>query len=112
MVSIVGILSAIAFPQYRRTLVLAEASTSVQESISFAQRCALAHKAGLPVAVVQPFTGFSTNCNGTVTRQISSRRWSDDATGVLCLGVQASVNDRQARLDVTPDGTMSCSFLP
>lgn len=116
VVGIVGIISAVALPQYRRTLALAEASSRVLEAVAFAEQCAVAHKSGLPVVVPvvvgQTPRGAPRTCNGTSTMQISSRRWSGDATGVLCLGTVAGVSHRQARLSVNIRGDILCTFLP
>ncbi len=112
VVGIVGILSAIALPQFRRTLALAEASSRIMETISFAEQCAVAHKSGLPVVVEQPSDGAIRDCNGASDRQIHSRRWSDDATGLLCLGRFVNQTHRQARLRVRQSGDITCSLLP
>lgn len=111
VVSVISILSAIVFPQYRRTLVLAEASTSILETVSFAEQCSVAHKSGLST-VLEPPSGGSLNCDNTSASLISSRPWSGDASGVLCLGQPATVNHRQARITVEADGSMLCEFLP
>jgi type IV pilus assembly protein PilA len=111
VVSIVGILSAIVLPQFRRTFALAEASSRILETVAFAEQCAVAHKSGMPVVVPQPSGGASRNCNGTSTLQINSRRWSGDAPGVLCLGVLTNGRHRQARLWVTISGNITCTFL-
>lgn len=116
MVGIVGILSAVALPQYLRTMAVAEASSSILEALSFAEQCAVAQKTGLPVVVTPP-GGPARNCNGTHGRNIHSRTWSGDATGVRCLGVPASSSHRQAILFVSSGldpviGGISCSFRP
>ncbi|MBW4529323.1 MAG: hypothetical protein KME02_01415 [Aphanothece saxicola GSE-SYN-MK-01-06B] len=111
VLSIVGIISAVALPQYRRAMAVAEASSRVLETISFGERCAVAHKSGLPVMVAQPSGGATQFCNGASTRQIDSRRWSGDATGVLCMGLSAGQSHRQARLRVTVTGAITCTFL-
>jgi type IV pilus assembly protein PilA len=111
VVSVISIVSAIVFPQYRRTLVLAEASTSILETVSFAAQCSVAHKSGLSTVLELP-SGGSLNCNNTSARLISSRPWSGDASGVLCLGQPATVSHRQARIRVEMDGSMICELLP
>lgn len=111
VVGIVGILSAIALPQYLRARAVAEASSSILETVAFAEQCAVAHKSGVAFVVTQPFNGALTNCNGRERRRFNSRRWSGDATGVLCLGLQAGGNHRQVRLRVQLDGTITCTFL-
>lgn len=116
VVGIVGILSAVALPNYLRSRALAEASSSILEAVAFAEQCAVAHKSGLSV-VVDPPGGPARDCNGTSARQIESRRWSGDATGVLCLGVPASSTDRWAVLRVSGNqsaviGTITCTFQP
>lgn len=116
VVGIVGILSAVALPRYLRAMAVAEASGSILEAVSFAEQCAVAHKSGLPV-VVDPPGGPARNCNSTSARQIHSRRWSGDASGVLCLGIPAASNHRQAILRVSGNlspiiGTIECNFQP
>jgi Tfp pilus assembly protein PilE len=46
VVAIVGTLSAVALPQYRRAVAVAEASSSILEAVAFAEQCAVAHKSG------------------------------------------------------------------
>jgi len=111
VVAIVGIISAVALPQYRRTVAMAEASSRVLETIAFGEQCALAHKSGLHAMVAQPSGGATQFCNGASTRQFDSRRWSGDATGVLCMGSPAATSHRQARLLVTVTGGVTCTFL-
>ncbi|WP_315858933.1 MULTISPECIES: prepilin-type N-terminal cleavage/methylation domain-containing protein [unclassified Cyanobium] len=116
VVGIVGILSAVALPRYLRAMAMAEASSSILEAVSFAEQCAVAHKSGLPVLVTPP-GGPARYCDSTSARQIHSRRWSGDASGVVCLGVPASSNHRQAFLRVSGNlspiiGTIECSFQP
>ncbi|MEA5411033.1 prepilin-type N-terminal cleavage/methylation domain-containing protein [Synechococcus sp. BA-120 BA3] len=111
VVAIVGILSAVALPQYRRAMAVAEASTSILEAVAFAEQCAVAHRSGLHVVVAQPGGGPTRNCNGTAIRLLNSRRWTGDAQGTLCFGVPAAVGDRRAILRVSMDGTtITCSF--
>ncbi|KAF0653335.1 prepilin-type N-terminal cleavage/methylation domain-containing protein [Cyanobium sp. Copco_Reservoir_LC18] len=109
--AIVGILSAVALPQYLRARAVAEASSSILETVAFAEQCAVAHKSGLHT-IVDPPGGPARNCNGTSARQINSRSWSGDASGVLCLGQQVQETHRQAILRVAVNGTITCSFLP
>lgn len=111
VVGIVGILSAIVFPQYRRAMATAEASSIVLETIAYSEHCAVAHKSGLAVMVAQPSGGATQFCNGLSTRQFDSRRWSGDATGVRCLGFTAVQSNRQVRLRVTVTGVVTCTFL-
>lgn len=112
---IVGILSSIALPRYLQTQAMAEASSRVLESVAFAEQCAVAHKTGLPVnvpvVVGQAARGAPRSCDGSSARQINSRRWTGDAPGVLCLGVVAGTTHRQARLSVSINGDVSCTFL-
>lgn len=109
--SVVGVISAIALPQYRRAVAVAEASTIILETVAFAEQCAVAHKSGLPVVVAQPGGGPTRNCNGRALRRFNSRRWSGDAGGIRCLGVTAASTDDRVTLQVSPDGAaVTCSF--
>lgn len=108
---VLGILSAIALPQYRRALATSEASIRVLETIAFGEQCAVAQRSGLHTTVAQPSGGASQFCNGAATRQFHSRRWTGDATGVRCMGSPAGQTHRQARLRVTTTGAITCTFL-
>lgn len=112
VVAVLGLLAALALPHYRRAMATAQASSSILETVAFAEQCATAHKSGLHVVVAQPGGGPTRNCNGTAARLINSRSWSGDAAGVLCLGQVAQVNHRQATLRVAVNGTITCAFLP
>lgn len=109
--AVLGIIAAIALPHYRRALATAQASSLVLETIAFGEQCAVAHRSGLHAMIAQPSGGATQFCNGSSTRQFDSRRWSGDATGVLCMGSPATTTHRQARLRVTATGVITCTFL-
>ena len=115
--AIVGILAAVALPQYRRALAVAEASSRILEALAFAEQCAVAQKTGLTVVVDPPGGPAPRTCNGVSALTILSRPWSGDATGVRCMGIAADSSHRQARLRVSGRldavvGTITCTFLP
>jgi type IV pilus assembly protein PilA len=111
VVAIVGIISAVALPQFLSVKVAAEATTSIAEVLSLASQCAVANKSGIPETVSQPFNGGARVCDGQSLRRINSREWSGDASGVKCLDRTAGPTNRRVRVTVRVDGTLTCQFF-
>ncbi len=111
VVGIVGILSAVVFPQYQRAKSTSEATATIAEVIAIAKQCAVGMKGSITMLVNEPFSGGQRSCNGNAQREINGRAWDGEATGVRCFSSTATSTSRRVRIIVFTDGDMNCSFL-
>ncbi|WP_353618011.1 prepilin-type N-terminal cleavage/methylation domain-containing protein [Synechococcus sp. CCY 0621] len=111
VVSIVGIISAVALPQYLRARSVSQASANINEVMALAKLCAVGMRSRVAMTMEDPYTGSQLSCDGTRTTRIFSRSWTGDASGVLCQGVTATSLNSLARVTVTSAGSVVCLFL-
>ena len=115
VVAIVGVLSAVALPNYLQARSAAVLGARVGEAVGFAKECAVisatgigtkstgSGEAGDGVAVVGCDAQGAT---ATVTATWSNAR----AGGVRCLTATSSATSQQAKISVASDGGMTCAF--
>ncbi|MEA5391461.1 prepilin-type N-terminal cleavage/methylation domain-containing protein [Cyanobium gracile UHCC 0139] len=111
VVAIVGILSAVALPNFLGARAAASAGAAVGEAIGLAKECATYLASG-GVGAVPSATGVTcsaTGSNGTITKTFTS-----GASGVRCLAAVSATGNSSATVTVTGSGTnigaMSCAF--
>ena len=103
-VAIVGILAAVAMPQFLGARNAAAGGAKVGELLGKAKECSVYIVSG---GVGAPPT-LCTNANASVS---ISGSWSGTASGLTCLGAAAgTVGKSAATVTVLTDGTMSCTF--
>lgn len=109
MVAVIGILSAVALPQYLQARKAAAAGAAVGEALGLAKECAtFVASGGIGVAplsggnstVVCPTTG------GSVTTTIAGGA----GAGVRCLTDTSALDEGSAVVTVSSTGTLSCAF--
>jgi type IV pilus assembly protein PilA len=109
VVAVIGILSAVALPQFLGARNAAAAGAAVGEALGIAKECATiaASDIGAP-----PADAGSTkvNCNsngGTVTAT-----WTNGTgvTGVKCLDKVAADGNKTATITIGNDGGLTCAF--
>jgi type IV pilus assembly protein PilA len=108
VVAIVGILSAVALPNFLGARAAASAGAAVGEAIGLAKECATFLASG-GVGVAPTGITCATGANGSVTRTFTA-----GAAGVRCLAATSATNSSLATITITGTGTsigqMSCAF--
>ncbi|MEA5412850.1 prepilin-type N-terminal cleavage/methylation domain-containing protein [Synechococcus sp. BA-120 BA3] len=103
VVAIVGILSAVALPNFLGARDAAAAGAAVGEAIGLGKECAtFISSGGVGVAP----SGCALPGPVTITRS-----WTgNNAAGVRCLSDTSVAGDKNANVTITTAGQLSCSF--
>jgi type IV pilus assembly protein PilA len=118
VVAIVGILSAVALPNYLQARSAALIGSRVGEAVGFAKECAVVTITGVgakpapPAATVNDGGSTVSGCDaqgagGTVTATWGS---TAKAAGVRCLDKSSLITSTKAVLTVDTSGTLTCAF--
>lgn len=99
VVAVIGLLSAVALPQYLQARAAAEAGARIGETIGTAKECATAVAAG--------GLGLPANCNSTGTTNFTAS-WSQTVSGLRCLGVTSTGDEMTVQ--VSGIGGLSCTI--
>lgn len=100
VVAVIGILSAVALPQYLKARARAEAGAKIGEAIGLAKECAVANASKLPEVVA------GTTCSGAA--RTFGATWTGNAEGVKCL-TKTIAAETAVGIAVSVDGALSCS---
>ena len=118
VVAILGILAAVALPNYLSARSAAAMGSRISEAISFAKACAVYSATGIGTAPANSsgsatdgvsFTSACTNTGGTITAKWGTAR----AEGVKCLTQTSASSSAQAVLTINPTSAndqITCSF--
>ena len=109
VVAVVGILSAVALPQYLKARARAEAGAAVGEVVGLSKECAVGNASKLAQSVTNPAGGASLTCSGASVA-IDSRTFSTGAEGVKCLTQVSADANTKATITVGADGSLACAF--
>ncbi|WP_232756483.1 pilin [Vulcanococcus limneticus] len=107
VVAIVGILSAVALPQYLRARDAAQAGANVGEAVGIAKECAVfaaSDVGGPPTAAGNTAVTCATS-GGTVSTAIPT-----GVEGVRCLSATSASTSKAATLTIGSGGALSCGF--
>lgn len=116
VVAIVGILAAVALPQYLRARDAAQAGAIVGEAIGLAKECATAAASDIavsgaagPVGSAQVVVAATNACidGGTVTATMPQGQMP---AGVRCLNQTSADGNTTATLTITAAGVTTCAF--
>ena len=110
VVAIVGILSAVALPNFLGARAAADAGAKVGEAIGLGKECAtFLASGGVGQQPTQTGVTCATGADGTVSRTFTS-----GAEGVRCLGLSSASANTTVKVTITGTGTqvgqLSCSF--
>jgi len=110
-VAIVGILSAVALPQFLKARARAQAGAAVGEVIGLAKQCAVGNASKLS-ETLKDGAGTAVTCNGSADVSMVSQTFSTNAEGVQCLAssMTSASSSTKATITVKADGAMSCLF--
>jgi type IV pilus assembly protein PilA len=108
VVAIVGILSAVALPNFLGARSAAAAGAAVGEALGIAKECASFLSSG-GVGTAPVSATCATGANGSVLRTFTA-----GAAGVRCLAATSAASSSRATITITGTGTnigaMSCVF--
>lgn len=110
VVAIIGLLSAVALPQFLNARSRADAKSKVGEAVGLAKECAVFNaEADISATTVRTPTGGTITCGtGTPTsKDMSSRAFSTSMT-VTCLG-STLVNVSSVGIVITSGGQLTCA---
>jgi type IV pilus assembly protein PilA len=111
VVAVVGLLAAVALPQYLRARSRAAAASSVGELLGVAKECAVGQASKMAEVTINPNTGSSVTCNGAAGVTLTGRSFTgSNASGVVCLNVTASDINTGVQAVITTSGFLTCSF--
>jgi len=105
VVAIVGILGAIAIPQFLGARAAANAGAQIGQIVGLSKEC----------AVYQASGGVGNQPSGCVVGVASafSASWSPTVAGLNCLTTPAGTTGRSAAtISVATTGAMTCAFAP
>ena len=102
VVAIVGILSAVALPNFLGARRAAEAGAAIGEMVGLAKECAT-FKASGGVGIAP--TGGGVTCDSS-SAQTYSRGWGGTVSGIRCLDQTTTAS--QAKITVATNGNLSC----
>jgi type IV pilus assembly protein PilA len=103
VVAIVGLLSAVALPQFLGARAAADAGAAIGEIVGLGKECGVyLTSGGVGTPVANCATGASTSF---------SRAWSGTVQNLNCLGVtNGATGKSSATITVSSVGVMSCAF--
>jgi type IV pilus assembly protein PilA len=116
VVAVVGILSAVALPQFLGARDAAAAGSRVGEALGIAKECAVIAASGIgrAPATSANYTvaggctsgGSTTAATSTVTTAV----WPSGVSGIRCLDDASVAADTKAKVSIDTDGTLTCAF--
>lgn len=115
VVAIVGILSAVALPNYLSARSAALIGSRVGEAVGFAKECAVIAVTG--IGTKSTGSGDATDgvviagCGGQAASATATAAWGGArAAGVRCLDKTSDSASSKAAVTVGTDGALSCAF--
>jgi prepilin-type N-terminal cleavage/methylation domain-containing protein len=111
VVAVVGLLAAVALPQYIRARSRAAAAASVGELLGVAKACAVGQASKMNEETVNPNSNGAVTCNGSTSVTLTGRDFtSGNAAGVVCLDRTAIDANTGVRAIISTSGNLTCSF--
>lgn len=116
VVAIIGLLSAVALPQFLNARDRADAKAKLGEAVGLAKECAVFNaEADLAGATVKTPDGVTITCGGVlggtpplIAHTIASREFNI-AMAANCLGVAIPATSKAVTIAITTSGQMTCA---
>ena len=109
VVAVIGILSAVALPQYLQARNSAAAGSAVGEALGLGKECATFVASGVGAAPAS--AGSATViCAGQGTTGSVVSTFTAGPIGIRCLTSTSKAADKQANVLISAVGSLSCSF--
>ena len=107
VVAIIGMLSALALPQFLNARDRADAKSKIGELVGLSKECAIFNSESDITTSTVRGAGISVNCGGVITasQTLSSRSWKT-SVAVECLGLKLTAT--QVKISIEPQGQMTC----
>jgi type IV pilus assembly protein PilA len=102
VVAVIGILSAVALPQFLSARNAAAAGSKVGEALGIAKECATLAASDVGTA---PTGETCTDAGGTVVRTFAA-----GAAGVKCLDQASTKTSTKVTVTIAGDGGLTCAF--
>jgi len=111
VVAIVGILSAVALPNFLQARNAAAAGSAVGEAIGIAKECATFLVSGGVGAAPATVTGGPgiTCAAGATQGTVTSRTFASGAAGVRCLAATVATTATSVTVTIPANGAMTCA---
>ena len=106
VVAVIGILSAVALPQYLQARNAAEAGAVMGEVIGQAKECATAVAAG---GIGVPAAASRGSCSTNASSSYSGS-WGGTVAGLRCLTTTSTAGKGSATVTVATNGGLSCAL--
>ncbi|MGB7565575.1 MAG: prepilin-type N-terminal cleavage/methylation domain-containing protein, partial [Prochlorococcaceae cyanobacterium] len=109
VVAVIGILSAVALPQYLQARAAAAQGAAVGEALGLGKECATFVAAG-GVGAIPAAGGNSTVACTTASGTITTTFTGGGADGIKCLDQTSKVGNGTVKVSISGTGTLSCAF--
>lgn len=113
VVAIIGILSAVAIPQFLGVRDRSAASAKVGELVGLAKECAVGQVTGSAQVLNFGTSGITgapeAGCDGSANVTLVSDEMSKVPAGVKCLS-DTSEADEKAEIEISSSGTLTCTW--
>jgi type IV pilus assembly protein PilA len=110
VVAIVGILAAVALPNFLQARNAAAAGSAVGEAVGIAKECAtFIFSGGVGVQPATVTGGPTITCGSSAAGSVISRSFASGAAGVKCLGTTVGTGATQVTIAIPTSGAMTCS---
>jgi type IV pilus assembly protein PilA len=107
VVAVIGILSAVALPQFLQARTAAANGSAIGSALGIAKECGVLAASDIGAAPAAA-TGIAVSCTssgGTVTATLTS-----GPTGLRCLTATSVATDAKATITIAENGATSCAF--
>jgi type IV pilus assembly protein PilA len=109
VVAVIGILSAVALPQYLQARNSAAAGSAVGEALGLGKECATFVASGVGAAPASAGSATVT-CAGAGTTGTVVSSFTAGPVGIRCLSSSSVSNSAKVTVSISTVGSLSCSF--